>query len=104
MTATRDVAPAIRKVAELRRLCLRLPHLTTAAEEARLARFAVIEATPAIAGPADVDAIGAGWEQWWRAGNAAAITRMAARLPRGIVDADRTLSSLRLAAQCLRRA
>ena len=95
----RDVGATFRKVAALRALCLRLPHLPTPREEAWMRRFDIIAAAPSSATPGDVDALAAGWRCWWRQGRREAIAVMARGLPAGIVDADRRLASFACAAQ-----
>jgi len=88
-----DVAATIRKVAALRELCLRLPHIATASEMCRLARFTELAAAPAQATSEDVAAIAAGWRQWWREGHKDRIRTMAERLPAGLIEQDRRLAS-----------
>ena len=88
-----DVGATIRKVAALRALCLRLPHLPTPREEEWLRRFDVIAATPSSATAGDVDALAAGWRLWWRQGRREAIAAMARDLPASVVDSDRRLAA-----------
>lgn len=90
----REVAATLRKVAELRRLSLRLPHLETPAERRRLERFETLAAAPGAATPEDIDALADGWTRWWRQGEAARIRAMAAHLPDALIAADRRLASL----------
>lgn len=94
----RDVDSALRAAAELRRLCLALPHLATPAETARLARFDELARAPERATPADVEALVTGWRAWWRAGSTAAIAAMAERVDRAVIDSDRTLATYAVAA------
>ena len=89
----RDAATVLRKVSALRMLCLRLPHLPTPAEQERLRRFEGLVATPGAATDADIEALAAGWRQWWRDGRGDALRVMAERLPAGLVERDRRLAS-----------
>jgi hypothetical protein len=98
MTAPADVTLTLRRVAALRALCLRLPHLPTPAERARLDRFRVLATDPAAATSADIESLAAGWRQWWLGEDATAIQAMAEKLPRGLVDGDRRLASYAVAA------
>lgn len=93
MTAT------LRKVAELRRLCLRLPHLATPAERRRLQRFEGLAVAPGAATPEDLDALADGWMRWWRKDDRARILAMAEGLPSALIAADRRLASLLEAAR-----
>lgn len=95
----RDVAETLRKVAELRRFCLKLPHLETPAERRRLERCEALATAPGAASPEDIDALAEGWTRWWRQGEAARILAMAARLPATLIAADRRLASLLAAAR-----
>ena len=89
----RDVGATLRRVAELRALCLRLPHVPTPAESALLRRFDVLARNPQEALDADVKAIAAGWSAWWRSGEHRRIAEMADALPLGLVDGDRRLAT-----------
>jgi hypothetical protein len=89
-----DVAPTLRKVAALRALCLRLPHVPTPAEARSLARFEDLAASPGRATPGDVEAIVAGWRGWWRERRTAELAAMARALPPGLVGGDRRLAAL----------
>lgn len=95
----RDVAETLRKVAELRRFCLKLPHLETPAERRHLARFAKLTAAPSAVTADDVDALAAGWSRWWRQSEVARIGAMAALLPRELIATDRRLATLAEAAR-----
>lgn len=92
MTA-RDVAATLRRVAALRALCLRLPHIPTPAESALLRRFERLARSPQAAAEVDAEAIAAGWRAWWRAGEHRGIVEMAAALPVNLVDGDRRLAA-----------
>ena len=98
MSTTRDIAAALRRVSQLRRLCLSLPHIPTPAEERLLSRFDEISAHPASARKTDVDAIAAGWREWWRTRQVAVIARMARAIDHRLVDGDRRLATLAVAA------
>lgn len=93
-----DIDWRIGKVAALRALCLSLPHLGTPAESARLARFEQLVRVPATATIADVDALVAGWRQWWRDGRPADIAAMARAVPVDLFDHDRWLATYATAA------
>ena len=90
---TRDAAATLRKVAELRRLCLRLPHVATPAETMRRRRFDALIDAPAWAVAGDVDALAEGWARWWREGRYLDIVVMSASLRAGLVDSDLRLAS-----------
>lgn len=96
--STRDVAAALRKVSELRALCLRLPHLPTPLETERLERFEALAAAPELATENDVEALAAGWREWWRTGRAEELLAMAARVPSGLRESDRRLATYAVAA------
>jgi hypothetical protein len=98
MTAAADVTLTIRRVAALRALCLRLPHMPTPAERAHLDRFGVLARDPTAATSADIESLVAGWRQWWLGDGATAIQAMAEKLPRALVDGDRRLASYAIAA------
>jgi hypothetical protein len=93
-----DPARALRAASDLRALCLALPHVPTPAEADRLARFERLAAAPASAGVADVDSVVAGWRQWWRLGRVDELLAMARALPAHVVQGDRHLASLAVAA------
>lgn len=88
-----DAAATLQRVAALRALCLKLPHLPTPAEAKLLERFAGLVDDAAGASDEDIAALAAGWRDWWGRGRARDIVTMAARLPAGIVDGDRRLAS-----------
>ncbi|MEX2148133.1 MAG: hypothetical protein WED01_14090 [Candidatus Rokuibacteriota bacterium] len=90
---TRDVAAALRTVAELRRLCLRLPHVATPAETMRRRRFDELVEAPAGAVSSDADAIAEGWGRWWREGRYGAIVVMSGGMRAELVDSDVRLAS-----------
>lgn len=96
---TRDeVDWKIGKVAALRALCLSLPHLGTPAETKRLVRFEQLVGEPSAATAADVEALVAGWRQWWREGRVSEIAAMAVSLPADLVQGDRRLATYATAA------
>jgi len=95
---SRDAAQTLRRVAELRTLCLRLPHLPTEAEAALLRRFDALAGAPEAVTAGDVEVVAAGWRRWWRRGEADRLRAMADRLPPGLVGSDRRLASYALAA------
>lgn len=97
----REVGETLRKVAELRRLCVRLPHLETQAERRRLRRFEELVAEPGASTTEDTDALADGWSRWWRRGEPGRILWMAALLPNDLVAQDRRLASLLEAARVL---
>jgi len=99
VTLPGDAAAPLRTVAELRALCLRLPHVPTPGELTRLARFETLVAAPAAATRQDIEALVAGWTRWWREARAEALLEMAAGLPAGLVEGDRRLASLLVAAK-----
>lgn len=99
-----DVAAALRKVAALRALCLKLPHIPTPAETRLLRQFDVLKASPERATEADVEALVAGWRQWWREGKTEALAEMGRMVPAGLIDRDRRLATLRLGAELAQRA
>jgi hypothetical protein len=68
-------------------------------------RFATLVASPGLAGVEDVEAVLAGWRQWWRDGRTGDILAMARRLSPALVEQDRRLASYALAArECSRSA
>jgi hypothetical protein len=89
----RDAGPALRALSGLRELFGALPHLPTEVETERLRRFDGLAEAPAHADHHDVEAVLAGWRRWWRNGMSKDLVAMAGRLPPGLVDADRRLSS-----------
>ena len=96
---TSDAAPAIRSVAQLRALFVRLPHVPTPAELARLQRFEVIVADPALAGTEDIESIVAGWRRWWREGRVDQIAAMASAISADLVESDPRLLDLAFVAR-----
>jgi hypothetical protein len=73
--------------------------VATPAEAKRLERFAVLVTSPRSATDADIEAVVAGWRQWWHAGQTESIRSMASRLPAGFADRDRRLASYLTAAR-----
>ncbi|HLC40171.1 MAG TPA: hypothetical protein VJO34_00925 [Methylomirabilota bacterium] len=98
-----DLTASLRAVAALRSLCLVLPHLPTPAETERLKRFGALMASPGSATPHDVEALVAGWQDWWRSGRIDDLVAMAAELPAGLVQQERRLASYLHAARELNR-
>ena len=97
MNPPRDVASTLRKVSELRALCLRLPHLPVAEERRHLGRFAQLARHPESATASDVDAIAAGWRQWWREHRLEALSDMVRATPPALIESDRRLATFALA-------
>ena len=93
MTAVLDAERAIRRVAALRALCLSLPHVPTPAESALLRRFSQLVKAPGSATSSDLDALAAGWRQWWRQGEVERLRAMAAHVPAALVNGDRRLAT-----------
>jgi len=102
MTKTLNATAAIRKASALRALCLRLPHLPTPAEMARLRHCESLAATPELATAADVDALAAGWRSWWRRGETERLRAMALRVPARLINSDRRLATYACAADAPR--
>ena len=98
MTNTLNATAAIRKASALRALCLRLPHLPTPAEAARLRRCESLAASPESATATDVDALAAGWRSWWRRGETERLRAMALRVPARLINSDRRLATYACAA------
>jgi hypothetical protein len=96
-----DATAAIRKTSELSALCLRLPHLPTQAEVARLRRCEALAASPELATTTDVEALAAGWRRWWRLGEAERLHAMAARVPAALINSDRRLAQYACASGAL---
>jgi hypothetical protein len=92
VTKILDATTAIRKVSALRALCLRLPHVPTPAELARLQRCRELAAAPESATIGDVEALVAGWRSWWYQGETERLRAMAARVPAALVHGDRRLA------------
>lgn len=101
MTTRLDATAAIRKASALRALCLRLPHLSTPAEAARLRRCEALAVSPESATGADVEALAAGWRRWWRRGETERLRAMAARVPAGRIKPDRRLAQYACASGAL---
>jgi hypothetical protein len=101
VTKTLDATAAIRKASALRTLCLRLPHLPTPAEIERLWRCDALAASPDSATSADIEALAAGWRNWWRRGETERLRAMAARVPPSVINADRRLAMYACAAGTL---
>ena len=102
MTPDIDIDRSLRKVSELRRLCLSLPHLSTPAERQRLERFEELVRAPGSATSEDADALATGWRTWWRAQRFDEIASMAERLPSVIVDGDRDVAMFAVAVRTRR--
>lgn len=92
MTAA-DVTAALRKVAALRTLVARLPHVETPTERERLRRFATLVRSPRSTTIQDIDALASGWAHWWRTGRTRQLLAMAESLPEGFVAQDRRLAT-----------
>lgn len=88
-----DAAPVLRKVAALRMLCLQLPHVPTPTETKLLRRFEVLVGSPERATDADIEALAAGWRHWWREGELERLLTMGSKIPHGLLELDRRLSS-----------
>jgi len=98
-TQPADAESRLRRVAALRTLCRRLPHLPTPAEEAWLRRYEELRSSPHEATLQDTQAVVAGWEALWRSGSPAGILEVARALPPELVAGNRRLQSLLVAAQ-----
>ena len=96
-----DVTTTLQKVAALRAFALRLPHMETPGEAARLRRFDMLTASPGSATPEDLDALASGWARWWRAGQPRQILALAESLPEGLVARDRRLATYLEAARAV---
>ncbi len=94
-----DVSAALGTVSALRRLCLRLPHVPTATELGLLERFREIVEAPEQATEYDLEAVLAGWSSWWREGKVADLAAMERRFPRRVIESDRRLATLAMAAR-----
>jgi hypothetical protein len=92
-----EVTARLRTVSALRALCLRLPHIPTPTETARLKRFDALVETPERATERDVNALVAGWSRWWREGRTAEMSEMARRVDSALINSDRGLASLAVA-------
>lgn len=88
-----DIVSTLRKVAALRNLALRLPHLETPAERERLRRFEALVRSPRSATVRDLDALVSGWARWWRAGETRQLLAMTEALPEELVAQDRRLAT-----------
>ena len=98
MNPSREVASTLRKVSQLRALCLRLPHLPASEERDHLRRFAELVPHPESATARDVDAIAAGWRQWWREERLEALRQMVRATPVALIESDRRLATFAYAA------
>jgi hypothetical protein len=87
-----DVTATLQKVAALRAFAMRLPHMETPGEAARLRRFDTLTVSPGSATPEDLDALTSGWARWWRTGQPRQILALAESLPEGLVAQDRRLA------------
>ena len=94
-----EVTARLAMVSALRILGLRLPHVPTPAEIARLKRFDPLVAAPENATARDVAALVVGWARWWREGRTTELSEMARRLDAALIASDRRLASF--AAACL---
>jgi hypothetical protein len=92
-----EVTARLTTVSALRALCLRLPHVSTPAEIARLTRFDALLETPERTTERDVEALVAGWSRWWREGRRAELSAMARRVDAALIDSDRRLASFAVA-------
>ena len=97
-----EVTARLDTVSALRALCLRLPHVPTPTEVARMNRFAALVATPERANENDLEALVAGWSRWWREGRTAELSTMARRVDTALIDSDRRLASFAAASLALR--
>ena len=95
----KDAEPAICALGGLRELFGALPHLPTEVETQRLRRFDTLAEAPGDADHHDVEAVLAGWRRWWRNSMTKDLVAMAHRLPSGLVEGDRRLSTYREAAR-----
>jgi len=94
-----DVSAALRTVSALRRLCLRLPHVPPPTELGLLERFREIVTAPEQATEYDLEAVLAGWSSWWREGKLADLAAMEQRFSRRLIESDRRLATLAVAAR-----
>jgi hypothetical protein len=94
-----DAEPALCALSGLRELFGALPHLPTEVETQRLRRFDAVAEVPEHADHHDVEAVVAGWRRWWRNGMHKDLVAMAHRLPPGLVEGDRRLSTYLQAAR-----
>jgi hypothetical protein len=93
-----EVAARLTTVSALRELCLRLPHIATPMEIARLQRFDALVPAPEGATQDDVEALVAGWSGWWREGRSSELADMARRVNAVLVASDRRLATFATAA------
>ena len=98
-----EVTARLRAVSALRTLCLRLPHVPTPAEVARLERFDALVAAPERATERDVEALATGWSRWWREGRTTELSDMSRRIDAELIDSDRRLASFVVACLPSRR-
>ena len=92
-----EVAARLATVSALRALCLRLPHVPTPTETARLRHFDELVEAPEHATERDVEVLVAGWARWWREGRTAELSQMARRVDAALIDSDRRLASFAVA-------
>jgi hypothetical protein len=92
-----EVASRLATVSALRALCLRLPHVPTPTEVARLKRFDALVEMPERATERDLEALVAGWSRWWREGRTAELFDMSRRVDGALIDSDRRLASFAVA-------
>ena len=92
-----EVTACLATVSALRSLCLRLPHIPTPTEMARLTRFDALVETPERATERDLEALVAGWSRWWREGRTTELSQMARRVDAELIDSDRRLASFAVA-------
>ncbi len=96
-----EVAARLATVSALRALCLRLPHVPTPTEIARLKHFDELVDAPEAATERDVEALVAGWSRWWREGRTAEVSKMAGRVDATLIDSDRRLAAFATACHTL---
>ena len=92
-----EVTARLNAVSALRALCLRLPHIPTPTESARLKRFDALVDAPEQATERDVEALAVGWSRWWREGRTTHISATARRVDAALIESDRRLVSFAVA-------